>query len=382
MQTGFLAMDPNDSDDYLLKRPDLPILINVLREEGYDVIGPIRRDSAIVYDTIRTDSDLPVGWTDAQAPGRYKLTRGQDKAVFGYAVGPDSWKRYLHPPRRRLWRTENADGGLTISPEPADAQKRAFLGVRACEIEAIKVQDRVFLDGPYRDDHYAVQRENALIIAVNCGAPAATCFCTSMGTGPKAQSGFDIAITELIGDHGHRFLIKAGSEIGAAIMEKLPLSPSSNEALRAAEAVIANAAETIDRKLNTEGLKDFLQENPDHPQWDAVADRCLTCGNCTSVCPTCFCTTTEELTSLDGKEAERMQRWDSCFTADFSELGGGSVRHSTRSRYRQWMTHKLSTWIDQFDVSGCVGCGRCIAWCPVGIDITEETRIMRADEQA
>jgi Fe-S-cluster-containing hydrogenase component 2 len=103
-----------------------------------------------------------------------------------------------------------------------------------------------------------------------------------------------------------------------------------------------------------------------------VAERCLTCGNCTMVCPTCFCTTTEDLTDLADGSGQRSQRWASCFETDFSYLHGGSVRVSGESRYRQWITHKLSTWHDQFGSSGCVGCGRCIAWCPTGIDITAE----------
>ena len=106
--------------------------------------------------------------------------------------------------------------------------------------------------------------------------------------------------------------------------------------------------------------------------------RCLTCGNCTMVCPTCFCTTTEDVTDLTGDHAERWRHWDSCFDLDFSYLHGGPCAPRARSRYRQWLTHKLGTWHDQFGSSGCVGCGRCIVWCPVGIDITEEAHALRA----
>jgi Fe-S-cluster-containing hydrogenase component 2 len=123
--------------------------------------------------------------------------------------------------------------------------------------------------------------------------------------------------------------------------------------------------------------------NLEHPRWDDVAERCLSCTNCTLVCPTCFCFAVEDVNSLDGERAERTQRWDSCFTLGHSMLhGAGSVRGDTRSRYRQWLTHKLSTWWDQFDESGCVGCGRCISWCPAGIDLTEEVAaIAREKEQ-
>jgi ferredoxin len=136
------------------------------------------------------------------------------------------------------------------------------------------------------------------------------------------------------------------------------------------------------RALDTSDLKGLLYGNLEHPRWDEVSQRCLTCGNCTLVCPTCFCSTVEDVTDLSGTETERTRRWDSCFSLDHSYIHGGSVRDSGRARYRQWMTHKLATWFDQFGSSGCVGCGRCITWCPVGIDITEEVRAIRASEPA
>jgi Fe-S-cluster-containing hydrogenase component 2 len=134
--------------------------------------------------------------------------------------------------------------------------------------------------------------------------------------------------------------------------------------------------------MDTSGIKELLYRNPEHPRWDDVAERCLACTNCTLVCPTCFCGSVEDVTDLVGETAERWRRWDSCFTLDHSFLHGGSVRSSTRARYRQWLTHKLASWIDQFGTSGCIGCGRCITWCPVGIDITEEVAAIRATDGA
>lgn len=141
--------------------------------------------------------------------------------------------------------------------------------------------------------------------------------------------------------------------------------------------MVARTAETLTRTLDTDGIRDLLFDNLDHPRWDEVASRCLACTNCTLVCPTCFCSTVEDTTDLTGGVAERWQTWDSCFTMDFSYIHGGSVRKTHRARYRQWLTHKLASWIDQFGTSGCVGCGRCITWCPVGIDLTEEVRALR-----
>ena len=362
----------------LLDRAGLQALLDALAARGFDVVGPTLRDGAIVYDRIARIAELPGGWTDRQDAGRYRLERRADAALFGYAVGPQSWKRFLHPPEERLWRAHRQDDGFTITPEPPPPAPFAFIGVRACELHAIAIQDRVFLGGAHQDPGYAARRQGAFLVALNCGTAAATCFCASMGTGPRAEAGFDIALTELIDVDRHDFLAVAGSDAGAALLAVLPTRPAGPEAAAAAEAVVAHTAASMGRQLDTVGLKELLQANPEHPRWDEVAARCLACANCTMVCPTCFCTSVADHTDLTGTEAERVKRWDSCFTADFSYIHGGSVRASGKSRYRQWMTHKLAHWIDQFGTSGCVGCGRCIAWCPVGIDITAEAAAIRA----
>lgn len=353
-------------------------LLVLLRSDGYEVIGPRLRDGAIVYDGIATPDDLPRGWTDRQAPARYAVERRGDDALFGFNVGQHSWKQFLHPPVERMWRAERSEHGVKVMAGEDRPVKYAFIGVRACEVSAIAVQDRVFRDGPYVDVGYARRRERAFIVAVNCGQAGATCFCVSMETGPKVESGYDIALTELVDGERHEFLVEIGSEAGRTLVERLSSRPAAEEDIAAAEAVVAHASAQMGRHLETDGIKELLQANLDHPRWDDVAERCLTCGNCTMVCPTCFCTTVQDHSDLEGGRAERVRSWDSCFTLDFSYIHGGSVRQTNKARYRQWMTHKLASWIDQFGTSGCVGCGRCITWCPVGIDITEEAAAIRA----
>ena len=341
---------------------------------------PVVRDGAIGLEAISRIGDLPRGWSDVQAPGHYRLEQGlgDPGALFGTTVGPQSWKRFLHPPEEVLWRARRQADGFTITAEPPPPAPFAFLGVRACELHAIAIQDLVFLGGAHQDPGYAARRQGAFLVALNCGTAGGTCFCTSMGTGPRAEAGFDLVLTELIDATSHDFLAAPGSEAGAALLAALPTRPAGPEAVAAAETVWVHSAASMGRQMDTVGLKELLQANPEHPRWDDVAARCLTCANCTMVCPTCFCTSVADHTDLAGTEAERVKRWDSCFTADFSFIHGGSVRASGKSRYRQWMTHKLAHWIDQFGSSGCVGCGRCIAWCPVGIDITAEAAAIRA----
>jgi formate hydrogenlyase subunit 6/NADH:ubiquinone oxidoreductase subunit I len=366
----------------LLDRAALQGLLDALVAEGYDVIGPRLREGAIVYDRLHRIEDLPAGWTDRQDGGTYRLERRTDAALFGYAVGPQSWKRFLHPPEERLWRAHRSDDGFGIEPEAAPATLFAFIGVRACELHAIAIQDRVFIGGAHQDPGYAARRRGAFLVALNCGTAGGTCFCASMETGPRAEAGFDLALTELLDATRHAFLVEVGSEAGAALLATLPTRPAGAEEIAAADAVVARTAASMGRSMETAGLKELLQQHPEHPRWDDVAARCLACANCTMVCPTCFCTTVTDRSDLAGQEAERVRSWDSCFTAEFSFIHGGSVRTSTKSRYRQWMTHKLAHWVDQFGTSGCVGCGRCITWCPVGIDITAEAAAIRADPDA
>ena len=367
---------------YILECNHLQKLFDVLARGGHRIVGPTVRDGAIVYDELNSVDDLPAGWTDVQDGGAYRLKKRDDEVLFGYNVGPHSWKKFLFPPRTRLWQASREGGTAQISDEPTENQKAAFIGVRSCELHAIAVQDRVFIQPDFVNTAYQARREKAFIVAVNCGQAGGTCFCVSMNTGPKATAGYDLALTEIIEKGRHYFVVEIGTEAGLAVIEQVPHTPAGEAQKSAAEAAIARAAGQMGRQMDTTGIKDLLYRNYRNPRWDEVASRCLTCANCTMVCPTCFCSTVEDLTNLKGDHAERWQRWDSCFTMDLSYIHGGSVRSSAKARYRQWMTHKLATWIDQFGSSGCVGCGRCITWCPVAIDITEEVRAIRESEQS
>ncbi|HEX3657561.1 MAG TPA: 4Fe-4S dicluster domain-containing protein [Pirellulales bacterium] len=367
-----MAADQPDIPRFLAK-PDFQLLLDLLRQRGYRVIGPRVAEGAIVYDEIASADELPRGWTDQQAPGHYRIERRADDAWFGFAVGPHSWKRFLFPPRAVISRADATEQGWTFANVEDDSPPMAFLGVRACELAAIGIQDRVFLDHAYADPIYRRRRQAAIIIAVNCTSPASTCFCTSMKTGPACTSGFDLALTEI----GEGFEVCVGTERGAELLTALPTREATPADRRQAAELRDQAAGQITKRMDTEGIRDLLLSNLDHPRWNQVAERCLSCTNCTMVCPTCFCASVDEVSDLDAEHVERERKWDSCFNPEFSSLSGGPIRNSIRARYRQWLTHKLASWIDQFGTSGCVGCGRCITWCPVGIDLTEEVAAIR-----
>jgi ferredoxin len=367
---------------FVFGREALDELFAALEARGYTLVGPLVRDRAIVYDELHSSAELPAGWTDVQEGGSYRLERRDDDALFAHNVGPNSWKSHLFPSRLPLWTARRTNGGLAVDEGRPAPPRYAFIGVRACDLHAIGIQDRVFMDGAYVDRDYMARREGAFVVAVNCSQAASTCFCTSMGTGPRASEGYDLALTELLDDGGHRFLAEVGSELGAEVMAEVSHATAADEDAQAAERVVEQTAGQMGRTLDVTDIRDLLYRNREHPRWDEVADRCLTCGNCTMVCPTCFCHGVDDVTDLAGEEATRVRQWDSCFTLEHSYIHGGSVHTSAKSRYRQWMTHKLASWIDQFGTSGCVGCGRCITWCPVAIDITEEVAAIRATDGA
>ncbi|HEY0838068.1 MAG TPA: 4Fe-4S dicluster domain-containing protein [Azospirillum sp.] len=370
----------------VMGREGLDALIGALRNDGYEVIGPRPRDGTVAYEPLESTADLPVGKIDEQDGGHYRLVDGPADALFAYTVGPHTWKRYLYPPRQTLWSAKRDGNGFTVATPEGDPPRYAFFGVRPCELRAMEVQDRVFGVAPntgatsqapqFTDQGYARRRAESFVVAVNCGRAGGTCFCVSMDGGPKAEGHYDLAITELFAQGRHDYLVEAGSERGAALMDRLPGRRAETRDLKAAEAAVHQARSQMGREM-VPGVADLLAGNLEHPRWDQVAARCLSCANCTMVCPTCFCSTMEDVTDLSGEETRRERRWDSCFTIDFSYIHGGSIRRETRSRYRQWITHKLTTWHEQFGTSGCTGCGRCITWCPVGIDITEEARAIR-----
>lgn len=364
----------------------LNALIALLHKIGYQTIGPKVRDGAVVYEEISSIKDLPEGWTDEQEPGKYRLVKGKQGSFFEYVVGPTSWKKYLFPPNHKMWSAERKNGSFKIHEAEIDAPSYAFIGVRSCELNAIKIQDKVFgfgrddkhESGIFSDPGYVERRKKSLIIAVNCSRAAKTCFCTSMGGDPhvKEGQGFDLSMTELTAHGKHEFLLEVGSERGALILDLLPHRQASSSDVSAEQEQARKARAQISRKMVPD-VKDVLKRNLKHSRWEKVADRCLSCANCTMACPTCFCSTVEERTDLTGNHTERWRLWDSCFSIEFSYIHGGSLRRETKSRYRQWMTHKLSNWHEQYGTSGCVGCGRCITWCPVGIDITEEAKAIK-----
>ena len=363
----------------LLHRADIDRMITILADRGYEVIGPtVRKQEHIIsYGEVSSTDDLPIGMGDEQEAGKYRLVARGDDKLFGYVLTDASPISYLLPAEAVVWAGKRNGNGFETVERPAPP-RHAFIGVRPCELAAVAIQDTVFQGEGASYPDYSACRDGTFIVSVDCTEPGGTCFCTSMGTGPGAEQGYDIKLVEVLDGDDHYFVAEAGSEPGEEVLAELGADAADDGRIAAAAGLVEEAAGKMGRALDTDGLKELLADSLSDEIWDELAATCLTCANCTMVCPTCFCAAVENRTNLDNTEAERVRRWDSCFNFEFSFIHGGPLRPSASARYRQWMTHKLSSWVDQFGTMGCVGCGRCITWCPVGIDITANAAAVRA----
>lgn len=361
-----------------IEKSELDNLLTVIQSMGYEILGPKVKDHTIILAPLSSASELPLGYSSLQGPGKYELIQEGHQYFFGVTNGPHAWKQYFFPPKSELMRFHKKDGEVPWSVEEGEENppRYAMLGVRPCDLAAIEIQDKVFIREEWCDPIYRGRRSNALLIVVNCLDPCGTCFCASMGTGPDAKDGFDLCLTEL----ENHFLVEVGSEAGRMAMNHKSISwqPASAFMLQTARKGLEAAKEKMGRELpEPEKLQEQLLGSLDHPRWDDVAKRCMSCTSCTQVCPTCFCWNTYDTTLLPGDTIIRKREWDSCFNPDYSYVFGGNTRPNTRSRYRQWLTHKWASWYEQYGTSGCVGCGRCITWCPAGIDHVEEITAIR-----
>jgi len=357
---------------YFLPYEKFNELLKILNDKNYECIGPQVKNHAIVFDTLDDIKQLPWGIQETQSPGDYQLHQTGKKQAFAWANGPQAIKPLIFKAEEPMWRVKrDKSGKLNFERFKPAIKQQAIIGAKACDLAALAVQDRVFLKDKYQDAHYKARREALFIVGVNCSYASSNCFCVSTDTGPKITQYYDLVLTEI--EDG--FTIKQDSVKGDEVLQNLHLNPCDKLQLQAAEKVTQQAINRQTKKMpknNTSALLPLLMNNLDHPRWDEVADRCLSCGNCTMVCPTCFCHHEIETMHVDATNSTHSREWDSCFTTGHSYVHGKVIRDDIKSRYKQWLTHKLATWWEQFDTSGCVGCGRCISWCPVGIDLTEE----------
>jgi len=246
-------------------------------------------------------------------------------------------------------------------------EQRMLFAVRACDTHAIKALDALYLDYFTEDPFYKALRENTLIVALQCSVPCSNGFCQSLGT--DKPIGHDILLVE----KENSFFVEPVSEKGKALVEKFREFFNTTSFAKPVPNFKCN------KELNTSNLKEILDHNFSHPKWGTEAEKCLSCTLCTQICPSCYCFLTFDKFVLNSENSERFREWDSCQLQRFTGVAGNHFFRSSRtSRLRQFVMHKLSYFQENHEMMLCVGCGRCIDVCPVGIDLTEIASAIRS----
>lgn len=319
---------------------------------NYKVFGPTSKGAGFTFQEIKDAKDLRLDYQTTVLPP----------------------KKLLHQPFETMFHF-TMDGNVTHA-HPED-DKQILLGVHPCDVHAIAILDKVYMD-EYPDPHYKQKRGNTIIIAMNCTTVGETCFCSSLGTGPALEKGYDVLITDL----GQQYLLEAGSEVGEKLLSDAGLQEAPDSALVEKYHRVNEIAKKVEKNIGTDGLAELLHENFRHPVWDKLAQECLACGSCTMVCPTCFCYNVIDQVDLDLQQGKRQRVWDSCMLLDFGEVAmGGNFRKDRDARIKQRMYHKLKYMYEQFGMPGCVGCGRCINACIKKIDLTKAVEEIRGEDK-
>ena len=340
-------------------------LILNLQRQGFTVVGPSLAEGVVRLKELKGAGDLASGVVDIQGPGSYVLG-GESASVFASVNGPDSPKMYLHPGEVELSRLVDKGSGVEPVSVFRSDKKYAFFGIRPCDLRGVEVMDRTMLMPGFEDPIYSALRHDSIFIVANCTRAGENCFCASMGTGPAAESGYDVALTEL-----PQKLLYDIPERSMGLFQGIELRLATEEELHEGEEMVRRTRERMGRTISAKDPARRMYAALDSRVWEKAAERCLACANCTMVCPTCFCNTIVDRTDLRDASVSRVRVWDSCLSKDFVYSAGGNPRQDRISRYRQFVMHKFAYWPDEFGTYGCVGCGRCITWCPVGIDITD-----------
>jgi sulfhydrogenase subunit beta (sulfur reductase) len=323
--------------------------VGVLRA-SLRVIGPVGTDRHTCFREIDDPQDLALDYQRTMIP---------------------PGKKQLFLPQQELVRFELGEERATATDIPPAAEPAVLLGVHPCDLHAILYLDRTLLGDP----HYQARRRHTLLIGLNCTRVSPFCFCSSVGTGPHLQirQGYDGLLTDL----GDRYLFEPVSAAGVELFAGG--EPAGPEAYRLQEEQHRQALEAISKRLVTQGLDELLLGNQDHPVWERTAEeRCLSCTNCVMVCPTCFCHDVVDEVDMSLKTVTRLRQWDACQDLRFAAVHGGNFRRLRAARLRQFVMHKLN-YTAQYGMMGTVGCGRCIEWCPTGIDLTEMAAEIQRD---
>ena len=340
----------------VLEKDRLEHLVTGLLDD-YQIFGPVARRSDVSFQEVSSAEMLKLDYTTTTLPPKKFFHRREDLVEY------------------------EAGGGFKV-PELDLERPILLLGVHACDLNAILRQDRLF-SSEYVDPYYLRRRESSAIVALTCTDVGENCFCASLGTGPTIEEGYDLLLTDL----GGSYLVEVGTDRGREMIQGLALRDASGADLAEKERRVKEVLAKFKKSIRMEGLAELASNSPDHEVWTLIGEKgglagcfpCLSCGNCSMVCPTCYCYEVADIPDLSFEAGVRSRELDSCQVLEYAAVAlGGNFRSDRKSRVRHWMMCKFGAAGGQIN-SSCVGCGRCIRSCPAHIDLTEVAKSLRGE---
>jgi len=356
------GMCNNRGNLFIGSSEDLRVVVEFLQRElgGAKLFGYRHHNGRIAFSEINNINEIFVALTDIQKPGYYRASSG-----YRFRHSFSSPKVFLLPPEHLIL-TVSRDYDILESSSSFQELTAIFFGIKPCDRKAIDILDHIL----YGRSPVYTTRRNAVraIVVEECLEPGETCFCSTVNAGPTISSGFDIAYARLYGD---LLVFRYGSSLGEKILGKVGLQ-------RAQESHVKMYLEMVNRAISmmrgripniSEIQKALMEKVSAKPFWEEISSKCVGCGNCNYVCPTCFCTEIED--RVENGFSTRVGVWLGCLTYTYGLVAGGHFRQELYTRYRHFILHKFLFYPKQVGDIGCVGCGRCITWCPLGIDLRE-----------
>jgi sulfhydrogenase subunit beta (sulfur reductase) len=343
-------------DRRVMKKDRLEGFLESLLKDN-NVFGPVRKGNMLLFEQIESVHNI------ALEPGNTM----------------NSAKDALFPQTERLFAYRHGESGVQIDGPSVEEKGLVLFGVRPCDARGIVLLDKVF-GGPLQDPYYVEKRARTVVIGMACATPDPKCFCIALGGGPCSTEGSDLLLLDL----GDRYLVKAESPKGIALLQDRAFEKADKETHTRADLVEKKAEESMNKavlgKLDVgEALEKRLETLFNDPIWDDITESCLGCGICTYLCPTCHCF--DILDEAGQSTGERIRIWDSCqFSLFTHQASGVNPRPSAKERFRQRIMHKLCYLPQNGNLAGCVGCGRCVTECPVNLDIREVIQKISARE--
>jgi len=338
----------------ILKKDKFSEFLKALLKE-YDVVAPVKEGDLI----------------------NFKVVDKFDNLVMDYPKTVKSPKEFLFPQTELLCSYKFNGKDVDIVTEDIKDRKRVLVGIHPCDVKAILILDKLF-DWDYRDEHYFARRENTLLISLTCQSPDWSCFCTSIEGSPHGKEGTDVHITDM----GDSYYVETKSPKGEALIkgQSSLFSEASEEDKKKVEDLEKQVTAKLPGKIDTGKIKENLDHVFEHKVWDTVSAKCVHCGACAYLCPTCHCfDITDEGNYEEGK---KFRCWDACMAGHFTRMAGGhNPRNAVKTRYRQRIYHKFNYYKKNFDTIACVGCGRCITECPTGMDLVKTLQTLETIER-